>query len=219
MSELSGSPPEPSRELHTTKRTKQQRRSLPWNLLFALSMIDHSRDHKQKIGEPIQIFDHDRIHFDLFREAHNTALRAPADGSSNVQQGSGVSTACEDELTQSRQFCLKSINGILKRFDPFLLNLKFRAAPALKTGIRQLRADRKQVLLNLCEHRRKLRVFQERCGGADERIQFVNIAVGFDPIIMFSNLRAVNQTRVPAVAGFGVDLVHSQRETLTLFQK
>ncbi len=126
-----------------------------------------------------------------------------------------MSTACEDKLTQSRQFCFKTIDGILERFDPFLPNLKLRAALIFKTRIRKLRADRKQVLLNLCEHRRKLRVFQERCGGADERIQFVDIAVGFDAIVMFSDFRAVEQARVPAIAGFGVDLGHRQPGTLT----
>ena len=126
-----------------------------------------------------------------------------------------MSTACEDKLPQSRQFCFKTIDGILQRFDPFLSNLKLRAALIFKTRIRKLRADRKQVLLNLCEHRRKLRVFQERYGGADERIQFVDIAVGFDAIVMFSNFRAVEQARVPAIAGFGVDLGHRQPGTLT----
>src|SRR5207247_9340225 len=97
----------------------------------------------------------DWIHFDRFREAHHPALRAPADGSSNVQQGSGVSTACADTLTQSRQFWFKTIDGILEGFDPFLPNLKLRAALIFKTRICKLRADRQHGLSNLCASRRE----------------------------------------------------------------
>src|SRR5437764_5847805 len=123
-----------------------------------------------------------------------------------MQQRSGISTTGEDELTQWRQFRFKHVDCFLQRLNALLWNLEFPAALSLGSRIRKLRSDRKEILLDVCEHSHKRFVFQERYGGAEMRIQFVHVAVGFHAIVVFTDFRAVEQARIAFVAGLGIDL-------------
>src|SRR5204863_7030096 len=122
-----------------------------------------------------------------------------------VKQRAAVATACEYELTQRRQFRFETDDARFQGSNALLRDLKLGAALIFEAGIRELRTNGKQMLLNLREHRHKRCVFQERCGGADEGVQFIHIAVGFDADVMFPDLRAVEQACVAAIAGLRVD--------------
>ena len=61
-------------------------------------MIHSPCHHEQKIGEPVQIFDHCWIHFHLFRQTDNFSLGSAAYGPSYMQQSAAISTTGENEL-------------------------------------------------------------------------------------------------------------------------
>src|SRR5437867_12442263 len=85
-------------------------------------------------------------------------------------------------------------------------NVEFCAALIFKAGVRDLSSHREQIFLNLREHRGKTFIFQERCGGPDKRIEFVNVTIGFDTIVVLADFGAVEQPRISAIARLGIDL-------------
>jgi hypothetical protein len=80
-------------------------------------MINQSCQHKQKIRKPIQISNDDLVHCDIDSQRHHPALRTPADRPSDMKKRTRLATACQDKLTQRRQFGFELIDGRFKNLD------------------------------------------------------------------------------------------------------
>src|SRR5207249_10923673 len=130
-----------------------------------------------------------------------------------MQHRPGMSSAGQDELTERRQFRLKRINCGFQRGDSLRRQPEFGTRLILETRIGKLCAYREQILLDGSQHIRKgggvegwAAGAKERAGGADKSVEFVDGAVGLDPVVVLADLRAVKQARIAAIAGLRVDL-------------
>ena len=123
-----------------------------------------------------------------------------------MQRAGSRTTACEDEATERGQFGLQSIDPLLETRDIFGGNSRFRDAISdAARRIRKARAQSEEVPLDLLEHPGDVFV----CGAGAEkskpRVQFIHVAVRRHTRIGLRHARAIEQRRVAAVAGPGVD--------------
>src|SRR5689334_16126110 len=123
-----------------------------------------------------------------------------------MQQGAGMTSAGQNELTQRWQFRFKQINRLFQNRRALGSQLKPSARPLPELRVRQLGAYRKQILLNVGQNRGQLSVREKRCRGADERVQLVDIAVRIYTVVVLSHFRTVEESRIAAIAGLCVNL-------------
>jgi hypothetical protein len=78
--------------------------------------------------------------------------------------------------------------------------------PIRRLGIRELRAQREQVLLHVVEQRAHGRIGTVGAGEAQDGVELVHLAVGGDAQVVFGHARAVDEAGLSRVAALGVDL-------------
>ena len=66
-----------------------------------------------------------------------------------------------------------------------------------------------KIALDIRQHLNENCIIEPRGSRADEGIEFIHIAITFNPGIVLPRLRAVKQPRIAAVAGLGVDFHRS----------
>src|SRR5262245_55228123 len=106
-------------------------------------MINEPCNHKQKIGKAVQIFNEAGAYFYFHRQPHDTAFGPATYSTRDMQQGAGMPSAGQNELTQRRQFRFESIDRLLQNSRALGSKLKPSARPLPKLRIRELGADRK----------------------------------------------------------------------------
>src|SRR5262245_6565872 len=121
-------------------------------------MIDDPCDHKQKIGKAVQIFNDASAYFYFLRKLHHAAFSPATYSTRDMQQGAGMPSAGQNELTQRWQFRFETIDRFLQNRRALGSKLKLSARPLPEFRIRELGAHRKQILLNIGKNGRQLGV-------------------------------------------------------------
>ena len=116
-------------------------------------------------------------------------------------------TARQDEMPERRQASFQSIDELFKAHDILVAKLSFSGSVGdSATGIRQLRAQRKQVALQPDELGVEFRVWGACTRQAEMRVQLVDLAVRTHSWIGLPNPRAAEERRLARVSRPGVDL-------------
>ena len=173
-------------------------------------MVGDACEHEQQIGQPVHVLDQDGVR--RRRERDHPPLRAPAHRARDVQRGASVRATGQNEPAQRRQLGLQAIDQALQPSDVAVGER--RLDDALRdplTRIRQLRAEREQVLLNANERLVEIGIQAGGARQAEPRIQLVDITVCVDAAVGLADAGAVEQRRFAGVAGAGVDF-HGRRK-------
>jgi len=132
---------------------------------------------------------------------------AAADRSRKVQHGTRAGASGENEPPQGRDTGFEGIDPPLKPRDIGLSKQRlFDADGNAVPGVGQHGANRKQVALELFEHRANLGVHTFGPGVPEPGIDLVHLAVGLYEGVAFADSCAVEQARFALVAGLGVNL-------------
>src|SRR5262249_33496216 len=105
-------------------------------------MVDESCKHKEKVGKPVQINNDAGVDGNAAGKTDNAPFRAAPDGARQVEHRARLTAARQDELTQRRQFGLKTIDSFFEDCRSAGGKLEFAVRAFLRSGVRQLSADR-----------------------------------------------------------------------------
>lgn len=140
-------------------------------------------------------------------ERDHPPFSAAAHRSRQVQHGARASATREDKSPQGRD---AGFEGVDPPFQPrdigFAEQRLFDPQGNAMPGVGQHGASRKQVALQLFEHRANLGVHSFGPGVTQPGIDLVHLAVGVYEGVAFADSRAVEQARFAPVAGLGVNL-------------
>ena len=125
-----------------------------------------------------------------------------------MERGAFAAPAGDDEGFEGLELPLALVDGVLETFDALLVDVRLGEVVVhfLEVGRRQQRADAEQVALDGHQH---LVDAGHRLDGArhsEHGVQLVDLAVGFDPRIVFGDAAATEETRVAGIASFCIDL-------------
>jgi A/G-specific adenine glycosylase len=162
-------------------------------------MIENARDDEQEIGQAIDVAQKHRL--DAWFERYHPALCAAAHRARDVNGRRGRRAAGENEPAQWRQFGLELVDQFFEAADVRV----GEAGPSQPRGdpvgrIGELGAERKDVALELQQHRFERPGRIGRAGEPEPGIELVDVAVGLDPRIVFADARAVEQRGLAGVA-------------------
>ena len=180
-------------------------------------MIDGSRHHEKQIGQPIDVSQQNRI--DRRLQSNHSSLGTTAHRAREVQGCAGLDPAGEDEALQRRELGFEAIDELLEPIDIGISKHRFGDPGRDLFGrIRQLRAERKKVALNLHERiaddvddAGNAGAFQSRVREAKPRVQLVDLAVRIDTGVAFEDARTAEERRFTGVTGARIDF-HDSRE-------
>jgi hypothetical protein len=170
--------------------------------------VRDTREHEEEIGEPVEIDDYDLRNLHLPLQVNDPALRSPAHGSGDVEGGSLPAASRNDEGLEGLQLLLAVVDGVLEVPDAAIIDVRLRevAVHFLEIGGREQRADAEEVALHgdqdLVDPRHRL----DGAGHAEDGVELVDVAVGFDAGVILLNPATAEQTGVTGVAGFRIDL-------------
>jgi hypothetical protein len=87
--------------------------------------VRHAREDEEKVGEAIEVDDHDLRNIDLGGDRYDAALGTPAHGASNMEGGRLGSAAGENECLQRLQLRLALIDRSLQLGDARVIDAGF----------------------------------------------------------------------------------------------
>src|SRR3954468_6843706 len=139
---------------------------------------------------------------------HDPPLRSPANGSSDVEHGSFAAASRNDESLQGLELLLAVVDCVLQVRDPAVVDICLRQMPVhfLEVGRRQQGADTEKVALERDQHFVDAWQGLDSASEAEDGVELVDVAIGFDTDIVFGNAAAAEESSVAGVAGFRVDL-------------
>ena len=141
------------------------------------------------------------------------ALRPSAHGARNVQLSRFRRAARNDKSLERLELVVACIYGALELGDPRVVDTRLRQLRVHLFDIRsgQKGTDREQVTLNANEYFIHARHGASRARSAQNRVQLVHVAVGFDSRIVLGNPAATEQARRAGVTGLRIDLHRHMR--------
>ena len=123
--------------------------------------------------------------------------------------GGGIA-AGEDEALERLDFFIEGVDPTLECGDVFVGDAGADGLVALDAlldvGGGEFAADVEEVGLDDGEPAREVFVFGYGGGDAEERVEFVDGAVGLDADVVFGDARSTEEAGLSIVAGAGVDL-------------
>ena len=161
---------------------------------------EHPRQHEQKIGQAVQVFE--RVGGDVLgaRQRPTAALGAPADRAGDMAGGGRRTAAGQNEFLERRQSLVESVQFLLEPVDVC------RVDHAM-SGNAQFAAQIEKVVLHFGQtagdRRRQRGHAQDHADGA---IGLIDGTVGLDAQVFLGHARAVSQTGAAVVAGSRINL-------------
>ena len=176
-------------------------------------MIDNTRHYEQEIRQPIDVCQQMRLDA-IGADRHDRSLGAAAHGSREMEQRACAIAARKNEPAEWRKFGFQPINPFLEALHIGVGDRDLRDTLGnFLRGVRQPRADRKQILLQLLEESgniaRELTLCAHR---AKTRVQLVDIAVRRYARIRLRDARAAEQRCAAAITGARINL-HGRQYT------
>ena len=158
------------------------------------AMVLVTRDHEEKVGEPVQVPQQNRVVFDASPQRDDASFRAAADRPGQVEARTDGASSRENERAKRRQIHFPPVDFVFEDDDPLFAenDLVFpRSDRVLRVA--EAGRKRKQVALNVLQQRR------ERVGRreftldqTERRLKFVDVSVGGDPRVVLVDARAVD---------------------------
>jgi hypothetical protein len=172
--------------------------------------VDDAGHGEEEVREAVDVAEQgagDR--FDV-GEGDDAALGAAADGAGEVELGGGGVTAGEDEELERRQLFIEGVDPAFEGCDIVIGDAGADVLAALKAlfdvGGGEFAAEIEEVGLDDGEPASEVVVFEDGGGDAEERVEFIDGAVGLDADVVFGDARSTEEAGLSFVAGAGVDL-------------
>ena len=176
--------------------------------------IGDTRQHEEKIGEPVQIDDYYLRHVFIAAQTDDRAFGPSADCSCDVQGCRFWRPAWKNERAQRLQSALAVVDCPLQFGDPCFGDLGlFQVLRHLLPVWRgQQRSNREEVTLYW---NKQLVHPGQGTGGTndpDRCVELIHVAVGGDARMVLRHAATAKESGVAAVSGTGIDL-HVRRES------
>lgn len=184
---------------------------LPGYFTGARARVGEPCKCEEQIRQSVQIDDDDLRDLDLALKVNHSPLRATTNRARDVKRRSFRSSARKDERFQRLELAVARVDCQLELGNTILADASLGEMLLHLFRIRcgEQGSDAEEVALNwnedfiYCGH-----VFGGACD-AEERVQFIYVAVGFDARVIFGNAPAAKQAGKALVAGLRVDLHRS----------
>jgi hypothetical protein len=177
-------------------------------------MVYGPREHKEQIRQSIHVHHNVSIHV-RGAKRHNGAFCPAAHRPREMEQRAWNASARQNEPSEWGERRLEPVNPLLETLNIAIADSHLRHALRDPfAGIREARADRKQIALNLGDQPCRIRQKDGlRAHDAETRVQFIDIAVGRDAWIAFAHSRTPEQARLSGISGARVNLHGGQYAT------
>jgi hypothetical protein len=168
-------------------------------------IVSDAGQNEQKVGKAIKI--DESLPVDRFggHESDDGAFGPPTDGAGEVKMGCGQRTAWKHETSQRLEIVVQAIDRLFQFGDVLSRDAEMRSR--LFAGLRrpaQIAANVEQVVLNAPQELR-LRYARRRQRQADACIEFIDLAVGGNARVIFTDAVAIAESRLTGVTRFRVN--------------
>jgi hypothetical protein len=187
---------------------------LPGYFTGSRADVRHTREHKEKIGETVEIDDDKSRDLYLLLEVDHSPLRAAANCPGDVEGGTLPAAAGNDERLERLELPFALVDGVLESLDatPVDVSLGEVAVHLLQIRSSEERPDAEEIALHGDEDLVDAGQWLDRASHTEDGVQLVDVAIGFDAWIVFLDPTAAKETRCAVVAGFRID-PHASKST------
>src|SRR5436309_4484487 len=182
-------------------------------LLDTGALIDPARHDEQQVAEPVEEADEAWLDDFLLPERDQPALGPAAHGAREVELGSQLATAREDEVPERRKPGVEPVDPALERFDVRLADA-LEALEHRGLGGGQLGTHAEQTRLERAELLGEPLLTVERARRAQGRIELVHAPVGLDSRRALGHAPGPEEAGGAVVAGARVDLHAAESKRL-----
>jgi len=158
---------------------------------------------EQKVGQSVQVDEHERAHLVETGCGQRLTFGASADRARNMQARSSLAPTWEHEALELRKLRVEPVAVTLERVD---LLLRDAEARFVLQRNREVSAQVEELILDAAEHGPHVVGAVGSENESDGRIQLVHGSVGCDPRVELRHPGAVAERRLAQVAPAGVDL-------------
>src|SRR5204863_795421 len=181
---------------------------LPGYFTRTRAYIRDTREHEKKVGKAVEIDHHQRWDLDLPLKPDHAPLGASTNRAGDVEHGPLTTPAGNNERPQWLELLIALVDGVLETLDALVVDVRLGevAVHFLQVGGRQERADAEKIALDGDEDLIDAGHRLDSAGHAEGRIEFVDIAVGFDARVVLGDAAAAEKAGIAGVAGFCINL-------------